>query len=251
MEIPEHIAALRREGELLAAAAERTDLDSRIPTCPDWRMRDLVRHMGDVHRWAAAHLADRRLMPIRKVGEVAGPLPVDADLLDWFREGHVRLLDTLESADPDVQCWTFLPAPSAVAFWARRQAHETGIHRADAESPGGSITEFAPGFAVDGIDELLLGFFAGPDDKSPVDSRRTLHLHAADADGEWLVRVGTKGLEASREHADADCTVLGSASDLDLLLWNRRTPDGLDVVGDDSLLSFWRETVQIHWSRGR
>jgi uncharacterized protein (TIGR03083 family) len=251
MEILEHIAALRREGELLAAAAERADLDSPIPTCPAWRMRDLVRHMGDVHRWAAAHIADRRLMPIRKVDEVAGPLPADPDLLDWFREGHSRVLDTLESAEPDVQCWTFLPAPSAVAFWARRQAHETGIHRADAESPGESITPFAPGFAVDGVDEILLGFFAGPDDRSPVESRRTLHLHATDADGEWLVRIGAKGFEASRGHADADCTVLGSASDLDLLLWNRRTADGLDVAGDDSLLSFWRETAQIHWSRSR
>jgi len=251
VEIPEHIAALRREGELLAAAAECTDLASPIPTCPDWNMRDLVRHMGDVHRWAAAHLAERSLMPIRKVDEVAGPLPEDPDLLDWFREGHSHLLETLQSADPDVRCWTFLPAPSAVAFWARRQAHETAIHRADAEGPGGSITPFAPGFAVDGVDELLLGFFAGPDDESPVESRRTLHLHATDADGEWLVRVGTKGIEARRGHGNADCTVLGSASELDLLLWNRRTADGLDVAGDDSLLSFWRETARIRWSRSR
>lgn len=32
-----------------------------------------------------------------------------------------------------VDCWTFLDAPSPLAFWARRQAHETAIHRADAQ----------------------------------------------------------------------------------------------------------------------
>src|SRR2546425_8335746 len=126
----EHVAALRREGELLGATAARTDLDTPIPTCPGWRMRDLIGHIGDVHRWAAAHVAERRADPIRTVREVAGPLPEDAGLIDWFYEGHKLLVRTLETADPDVVCWSFLPAPSPVAFWARRQAHETRIRRA-------------------------------------------------------------------------------------------------------------------------
>ncbi|MGH2557248.1 MAG: maleylpyruvate isomerase N-terminal domain-containing protein, partial [Actinomycetota bacterium] len=58
METAEYLAELRRQGDLLGAAAERTDLDTPIPTCPEWRMRDLVQHMGDVHRWAAAHVAE-------------------------------------------------------------------------------------------------------------------------------------------------------------------------------------------------
>src|SRR5207253_4063893 len=55
--------------------------------------------------------------------------PADAALLAWFRDGHAALVGTLESAPPDLKCFTFLPAPSALAFWARRQAHETGIHQ--------------------------------------------------------------------------------------------------------------------------
>jgi uncharacterized protein (TIGR03083 family) len=250
MEIAEHLAALRREGELLAVAAARTDLDTPIPTCPEWRMRDLVRHIGDVHRWAGAHVAERRLEPIRRAGEVAGPLPEDSELLDWFRRGHAALFRTLETADPDVECWTFLPAPSPLAFWARRQAHETGIHRADAESPRGVTTPFPDSFAADGIDELLFGFLGRPGAMG-ADPPRTLHLHATDTDGEWLVRVGQDAIAVDREHAEADCSVRGSASDLYLLLWNRLAPGGLDVTGDPSLLEFWRETVQIYWSRGR
>ena len=58
-------------------------------------------------------------------------------------------------------------------------------------------------------------------------------------------------VQAERTRGDADCAVSGSASDLHLLLWNRRTGDGLDVEGDPSLLASWREHVQIHWSRAR
>jgi uncharacterized protein (TIGR03083 family) len=214
-------------------------------------MRDLVRHMGDVHRWAAAHVAERRAEPIKRVAEIAGPLPDDAQLLEWFREGHSRLVHTLETADPDTQCWTFLPAPSPVAFWARRQSHETGIHRADAESPSGEITPFPVTFAVDGIEELLFGFFGRPGGERGPGSPRTLHLHATDTAGEWLVRLRGESMEVRRIHAEADCTVRGSASDLHLLLWNRRTAGGLGVEGDAALLDFWRDNLQIHWSRAR
>jgi uncharacterized protein (TIGR03083 family) len=251
VEIADHIAALRREGERLADGAERTGLDKPIPTTPEWHMRDLVRHMGDVHRWARTHVAEGRMLPIGKdeLAEIAGPLPADGELLEWFREGHDRLVRTLEVADPQIQCWSFLPAPSPLAFWARRQAHETGIHRADAESPTGNITPFEADTAVDGIEELLFGFFGGPNEESA--PPRTLQLQATDADGRWVVEIGARGLATRPGTEEADCTVRGSASDLHLLLWNRRSADGLDVQGDSSLLTVWQENAQIHWSRGR
>ncbi len=143
MQIAEHLAALEGEGELLAVAAERSAPDTPIPTCPDWRMRDLVHHIGMVHRWATTHVAERRTEDF-DADEVVGPYPDDAHLVSWFREGHQRLLRALRSAPDDLACWTFLPAPSPRAFWARRQAHETAIHRVDAESPGGTITAFPP-----------------------------------------------------------------------------------------------------------
>jgi uncharacterized protein (TIGR03083 family) len=261
MDVADHLAALRRDGSLLASVAAANDLDAPIPTCPDWRMRDLVQHVGDVHRWAAAHVAERRTEPIRKVEEIAGPLPDDGALVGWFREGHARLLETLESADPDVRCWSFLPAPSPLAFWARRQAHETAIHRADAESPGGPITAFDAPFASDGIDELLFGFFARPVEGDEIDTQaRTLRLHATgDDDTTWSVRIAADGMRTRRggPHAEdggsdgADCSVDGSASDLYLLLWNRRPPEGLRIVGDDSVLTLWRDNAQIRWSRAR
>ena len=47
---------------------------------------------------------------------------------------NANLIEALDSASPDLEAWTFLPAPSPLAMLARRQAHETAIHRYDAES---------------------------------------------------------------------------------------------------------------------
>jgi uncharacterized protein (TIGR03083 family) len=189
------------------------------------------------------------MQPIDGFEGLVGAWPPDAELVDWFRQGHTNLVRVLEAADPDLQCWTFLPAPSPLAFWARRQAHETGIHRADAESASGSaITSYEPAVAVDGIDELLRAFVPRPRGKLRADPPRSVHVHATDAPGEWLVRAHPDRVEVLQEHAVADCSVSGPASDLYLLVWNRRTPDGLAVEGDRSLLELWRERVQVRWS---
>jgi uncharacterized protein (TIGR03083 family) len=116
---------------LLADAAERAGLDAAVPPCPPWLVEDLLRHTGYVHRWAARHMTERPGQvidgpPEAEIlrGGAAGP-----DLLAWFRVGHAALVETLACADPALECATFMAAPSALAFWARRQAHETGPTR--------------------------------------------------------------------------------------------------------------------------
>src|SRR5439155_3654298 len=39
MAIREHLAELRRDGEVLAGVAAETDLDASVPTCPEWCLR--------------------------------------------------------------------------------------------------------------------------------------------------------------------------------------------------------------------
>ena len=119
MKITEHIDALQREGRRIAAAATRTELDAPIPTCPDWRMRDLVRHVGGVHRWATGYVGNRHTEMLDvDLDDLVDTWPADdLDLIDWFREGHTRLVHTLASAPPDLDCFTFLAAPSPLAMW--------------------------------------------------------------------------------------------------------------------------------------
>jgi uncharacterized protein (TIGR03083 family) len=251
MEIAEHVEALRREGSLLADAAAAVDLDAPVPHCPDWTVRELLRHIGGVHRWAATYVREARPRPMDDDEErrVMAP-PGDGALLGWFREGHANLVKALESAPPDLDCWSFLPAPSPLAFWARRQAHETAIHRADAQGAGGNgaVTPFPPALATDGVDELLLGFASRRNGRLRADPPRSLALHATDAASHWLVRVQPDRIDVSHQPGDADWSAAGPASDLYLLLWNRRGTDGLQVSGDPSLLELWRTSVRVRWS---
>jgi uncharacterized protein (TIGR03083 family) len=212
--------------------------------------------MGDVHRWAATHVAERRTERVRDIPALFGPLPDDDHLLAWYREGHAHLVETLSTADPDVQCWSFLPAPSPLAFWARRQAHETSIHRADADSAAGAIRPFSPALAADGVDELLFGFFGRGSTAAGVGSTppaRSLTLLAEDAGRAWSLRIAGASVRTTsgdEPATDTDCSVQGSASDLYLLMWNRRSEDGLAVSGDTTVLVDWHANARITWGGG-
>lgn len=244
------ISALRREGEVLVSAAERAGLDAEVPTCPGWLVRDLVHHTGGTHLWAAAHIVEQRQQQLgpEETEALTSPRPGDDLLLAWYRTAHRAVVDALERASPQLSCWTFLPAPSPLVFWARRQAHETEIHRADAEVASGNITPFPVVVALDGIEEMLFGFAARPR-RLAVSRPRRLQLIASDAPAGWQVEFGPSGVRASRGGGmESDCRVLDSASNLYLLLWNRRQGDGPEVSGDRDLIELWRRSIQVRWS---
>jgi len=259
VEPTEHLTALGRDGEMLAAAAELAGLGAAVPSCPPWRVRDLVRHQGFVHRWAASYVREQRTSPTPEPGEaeLLGSGPGDDELLDWYRTGHTELLVTLRAADPATTCWTVVPGPSCVASWARRQAHETAIHRVDAELAGGAATPFPAEFAEDGIDELLTGFFGQDPGRAGTIAAgpgEVLAIRAKDTGQSWYVQLTSDGKDAYAvgrgESTDAPaCILAGSASALYLLLWNRAELEtaGVAVAGDADVLSAWRENMRVTW----
>ncbi|MEU4929189.1 maleylpyruvate isomerase family mycothiol-dependent enzyme [Streptomyces yokosukanensis] len=242
MDTADFLQTLDREGRLLTTAAAAAGTEAKVPTCPQWQVRDLLRHTGAVHRWAAAFVADERTepRPLDEAPDLAG-----AALVDWYRDSHRLLVDTLAAAPADVRCWTFLPtpAPSPLAFWTRRQAHETTIHRYDAEvASGGTASPIAPDFAVDGIDELLRGFHARSRSRLRTREPRVLRVRALDegADAVWTVRLTTEPPVTVREAGeDAEAELSGNAEELYLALWNRRPVPS--VTGDRSLAALWQE----------
>ncbi len=253
MEVDEHIDFLQHEGELLAIAATDVDPETPVTTVPDWPLRDLLHHIGGIHRWAATTIREARTERYdTTLLEVVGRWPGDADLVDWFRAGHADLVRTLRDADPNLECWHFFAAPSPIAFWARRQAHETAIHRADTESCTGPITPYAPELAADGINEILFGFAARTGRYPHAEPPPRLHLRATDLEREWSAQLGPDRVEVvvddDASAPRSDCTVAATASDLYLLLWNRVPPDALSVDGDRECLSVWRDAVRVRWS---
>ena len=259
MKTSEHIAAVANEAKLLAEAARRGGLEAAIDPCPGWNMRDLVRHLGMIHLWAASHVAfphdepgyeseDEEHAAFAEFWPALGIFwPDDGDLVDWYLRTNANLVDSLESASPDLEAWTFLPAPSPLAMWARRQAHETAIHRFDAENGAGIPTGFDPVFASDGVDELLAGF-APRKPEFPVGIRKVMHVHAVDTDDHWYVTLGPDGIETSRDPQPADLVVSGTATELYLLMWNRTEDSTVTVTGEAELLDLWHGNVRVRWS---
>ena len=251
LEFDQYVDALQAEGDRFAAIVTTTDPDGPIATCPEWSMRALVHHLGEVHRWATAVVAGAVAKPSAMSEDFLGVLPEDDQLATWFTEGHARLVDTLLAAPQELECFVFLAdPPSPLLFWARRQLHETEMHRIDAESASGTCTGVTDVVAADGIDEMLTGF--APRRSTPLhcDEPVSLLITTDDIDGAWRMSIGTGTPRTERVDGtvDADCSVSGAASDLYLALWNRAGTERLDISGDRTVLDLFRDNVRVRWS---
>jgi uncharacterized protein (TIGR03083 family) len=225
-----YLGALRDQAEQLVAAAERAGLDAPVPSCPDWDVAELLGHMGRVYRWAASCVETNAPASPK---DLPAP-PARDERAGWMRDGLARVVAALDrpAGDP---AWTWAP-DGTVGFWQRRQAHETTIHRVDAELASGPPTPVPLALAVDGIDEWL-ALVPNRRGVPPVTGHgETIHLHCTDTDGEWLVRVGEDGLAVERAHAKGDVAARGAASDLLLVLLRRLPPSTVEVLGDPAVL---------------
>jgi uncharacterized protein (TIGR03083 family) len=253
MEIAAHVDALRTEGGRMVAAVDAADPDAAVPTCPGWTVRALTRHTGAVHRWATGFVALGQTEPSHAgLDGVAGTEPADDDLAGWLGQGCADLVTALDSAPDDLQCWTFLAAPSPRAMWARRQAHETAVHRVDAERAAGraagELSPLAPAFAADGVDELLSCFVPRRRTGLRADPPTSLLVRCTDEDAGWALRIDGEGVTTSPgADGDAACTVRGRAADVYLALWSRQDPEVLEVEGDPAVVGLFLDRVHVRW----
>ena len=127
----DYSAVIRDEGER-ALAALAADADGTVSWCGDWRVRDVVAHIGGGHHMTAQIVAGRPTTDM-SVRATLSPPEDDELLTEWVAAGTTALLDQLAAAEPDEHCWTWYPDDQTVGFWARRMAHETLVHRWDAE----------------------------------------------------------------------------------------------------------------------
>ncbi len=249
MEVSELIQQLRADGERLTSVAASVDLAADVPTCPDWSVADLLHHLGGVHRWATGFVHGAGRQP--EDGDLerfVGGWPQDDRLVAWFRDGHAGLVDALRSASPDLDTWTFMDAPSPRVFWARRQAHETAIHRIDGESAVGEVTGVPTPFAVDGIEELLFGFAPRATRSDDVTRRRVLAVQPTDVDRTWSVTFEPNGLTVRPAiEAEPDAWVRGPAAAIYRCLWNRGA-DEIELTGDEDVPRLWAATIKVTWS---
>ena len=236
-------AAIDVEGTALTRLAE-TGWKEPVPTCPGFDVATLVAHTGATHRWAAANLTAGERVRFSQLE----PAPDGQEArLAWFGEGLSGLLAAADSVDPEAEVWTFAPSGERrSAWWLRRMAGETSVHRWDAGAAVAAAGGPPPGpveaqVAAAGIDEYFADFIPRLPAETFADWSGTLHLHATDADGEWLIDLAAITQPARREHAKADTALRGPASDLLLWLWNREAAAALEVFGDPSPVERWRQ----------
>ncbi len=224
-----------------------------LPTCPGWSFDDLLNHLGRVYAMVATALGDpagnppnRDLIPRRAAGQ---------EPADWMRKRLELLMPMLREIPFDAVRWNFVGGPrSPVAFWWRRQAHETLIHRVDAELGARTpVGQSAREVAADGIAEFLFvsGFREVPDDDLDLGRGMTIHLHATDMpEAEWT--IDTSAVSYARSHVKADITIRGPAWSLNRWVWRRgsaapesdvatalRLPE-LEVFGNIRAAEEWR-----------
>ena len=227
MEKNDFLEALEREGAAFAESCERAGGSTRVPSCPEWSVNDLVWHTAEVHHFWRTVVRERLADP---AGYVDVERPADGDLVPFFRIGLDDTVAVLSAADPAQPNWTWATDHSA-GFVQRRMAQETAVHRYDADLAAGRPTPIDAALAGDGIDEFL-HWHLGPSRNDAPKANGSVHLHCTDVAGEWTVREVDGVHSVTREHAKGDCALRGAASDLLLVLWRRLPLSAADVVGD-------------------
>jgi uncharacterized protein (TIGR03083 family) len=249
-EISHQVGRLR---ELVISAG---DLSATVPTCPDWSLERLVRHMGGALRWVDTLVRTRaqEMVPHDRVPLGGGPeTEGDAAALGaWLAETGDLVVAALREAGPDSKVWSWTGTATS-GFRARRMAHEITVHRADAALTTGAPYEVAPDIAADALDEWLelvewvQRSGAREWAKELRGPGRSIHLHATDAgpelNAEWLIELGEDGVGWRRGHEKATVALRGPLTSV-LLAFYRRLPldgPGLEVLGERELLEFWLE----------
>jgi uncharacterized protein (TIGR03083 family) len=217
----QQLDAIRTEGSRFWDTIDAaTDLEARVPSCPDWNVGDLARHLAGVHAFWTQIVDPEAVSNDRPIDTIA--------LVGLGREALQRMVDVLASADPQQHVWTWA-SQQDVAFVTRHQVQEAAVHRWDAQTAAGAdVDPIAPDAAADAIDEfLILARPALTKDSPPLGG--SVHLHCTDVDGEWIVHADGR---VEPIHAKGDVALRGTASDLLLALYSRIPLDNLDIIGD-------------------
>ena len=242
MDTDEYLDWIRMEGARLVTAA-RAAPSVPVPSCPEWEMRQLLAHIEAIHRWVTEILSTKATARISRT-EVGGDVGF-ADLAAAYDAGLAALVAELTAADPAEPVWNWFADEAApAAFWFRRMAEETAVHRWDAEAAAGAPSAIDAALAVDGVDEYL-GFVAHYIALHPIERLQgALSLVAGDTGASWRLGMAPDRLTADDPHA-AKATVTAAASDLYLWLLHRapRDPSAVAVEGDPGPVAAWGRVI--------
>lgn len=227
-----------------AAVAAAPSLDLPVPTCPEWKLTDLVQHIGEGRRrWAATVAAGPDATSRTPAqGDAVAPQEREA-VLAWLAGSTELLLEALREAGPDQGCftgWGNTQTPHTAGGVARHQVQEIAVHTYDAQLTVGEQAASLPAeVALDGVEENL---FIASYSTSPWPHKPTAFDFHSTEGRSWRLKVDDKGARTTRLPADdedpdaAGLSIRATASDLVLFLYDRIPVDRLQLDGDRELL---------------
>jgi uncharacterized protein (TIGR03083 family) len=230
-------------GELIRGA----DPSTPVPTCPEWTLTQLFRHVGRGNRWSAQIISEERSAPLdpREVRDGKPPADIDGAIA-WLNDGARLVLDAVDKVGAQTRVWTFL-GPRPAGWWIRRRLHEVAVHHADASIAVGDEFDLHADLAADAISEWIELMASGTAPQPPLERGQTMHLHATDEGlgptGEWTVVHDEQGVSWSHDHGKGDVALRGPAKDLLLAVTRRRTASelGIEVFGETQVWDGWLE----------
>jgi uncharacterized protein (TIGR03083 family) len=226
----------------------RGNLTAAVPTCPDWTVGDLIKHVALVYL--------HKVESMRRGGKSEPPWPPDVSgeeplaLLDGSYDTLMTEFAARDATDGPAGTW--YEHDQTVGFWIRRMAQETVIHRVDAELAAGEpLADIPDDLALDGIDEVLVLFLSYQSrrwhdyfaERLPA-AAETVLVTAGDRG--WLVRLDADGVstESAATTTDAPARVAGTPQQVLLWLWRRAADDTVQRSGDEAVLGQLRGLLE-------
>jgi uncharacterized protein (TIGR03083 family) len=221
-----------------------------VPACPGWTLADLVVHVSQVYLHKAA---------LMRTGEEPQPWPPPGlaaePLLPLLGRSYGELRAQFRAHQPGTPAPTWFGPDQTVAFWIRRMAQETVIHRIDAELAAGlPVTPVPDDLAADGVDEVLkrmlaYGSVTWPEDFAEIEGGHLAgpgEITVAAGQAAWTVRPSPHAVEVEDGASDDPRVVVdGPAGNVLRWLWGRAGDDAIRIAGDEAWADYLRRLLAV------
>jgi uncharacterized protein (TIGR03083 family) len=243
----DHVGVIESEGARVLTAY-RSNPDGRVPWSDRWTVRSVARHVAGSHHAVALILADRPSADFEQAAAMPRIETNDPAFPEWFAANTERLLTQCRTVPPAAVCWAPHPLlAGTAAYWMRRIAYDTLVHRWDAEAGAGIAgAAMEPDIAADAVDELLDVGLRVTRAVADAPAGPAIRLACVDTPHVWHLDLSEVGrLTIHARPIDVAVTLSGTADDLLLSLWRRIEIDGasIEVDGDRSVLARWTELL--------
>jgi len=237
----DHLGLIASEGARILAAYHR-DPDGRVPWSDRWTVRSVARHVAGSHHAVAVILADRPTADFEQAAAMPRVEASDPEFPEWFAAQTQQLLTQCRIVPPDAVCWSPHPLLAGTgAYWTRRIAYDTLVHRWDAEAGAGIAgPSMEADAAADAVDELLDVGLRASRAITDAPAGPAIGVACTDADEAWYVDLSDVGrITIQTEPIDTAVTLRGTAEALLLWLWGRVdiADGGIEIDGDRSVVA--------------